>query len=141
MKMNEQLIEKLQKNIDNDPSLIRDLMNLVSLNWEKMKVYEEKHRQTKEKSSVLDLINCIYLMSPKRNIFTMSELAFLLDPIEVAFPDGKNSLHSTSQKNILELFVKSCKHFGFSHEDEFIKKVRHKSDYIAMLYKQYENSI
>ena len=123
---------------DHDESVLGDILNILTNKYNRMVQREKKRRDSAHLKGAMDLLSQIwsdkiYKKNPK--LFDKTTCCSLLDAISEVYPN----IHGGSLAGIelLEHYAKSVRALGWEPEDDFIRDIREKSDWLKKLYAKY----
>ncbi len=138
-----QFMEIVERQIAEQPATLGKLFKVISDKWNDMVEAQSNERESKHLMTIHGMMDTVYFrhIHGKKNpkLFSNAETCSIMDAIDALYPTGFNS-NSTSPavRDVLSLFVESCRALGWKPDDSFIVSTRHFGKQLRMLYDQYD---
>jgi len=140
--MNKQeFIKHVDEYSDQDESVLGDLLNIVTIKFNRMVEREKNRRDSAHFKAARDLLDEIWrdkIFNKKNpNVFDNSTCCLMLDAMSEIYPTLEGGCPAATE--LIEHYYKSIKALGWKSDDNFIKHIRGKEEWLEKLYKKYEN--
>lgn len=137
----ENLLKMLKEYIKYDTSILPDLLQTISESWDELERARNQQRNSDHRHALQEMLDnlwSIHLYRKKKpRLFTNLECCTLLEAIDAVIPSCVGG--SDAQRQLLAHVAASAKALGWTPEDEFISKIRNKSQLLANLYRNNGN--
>lgn len=136
----EEFLQKVQKQIDSDASILGDLFKLVSDNWNKMVEAQRNERESTHLRALGEMLDNLWSLTVYKrkvpSLLTNMECCTILEALDAVDPSCTGG--SEARKQLFAHIANSCRALGWKPDDTFIKDIRGKSELLTNLYKNFK---
>ncbi len=139
----DQLLNLVEREVSQQPLLIGDLLILIGNNWNNAITEQRELRDSKHLHFLSEMLDNVWSMSlykkPNARLFSNFECCTILDACDAVMPKAIGG--SDSKKRLLRHLAESCRALGWRPDDNFIKDIRGKQEWLQNLYNNHPEDL
>ncbi len=130
-------LDKITEEIDKDPLFIGVVQDLCNERWA---AYVQATKDKRESEHIRSLQSMLHKFASGRIAIERSVVLALMDGVRFVYPKGFESCGCEADTLVMWNFTEAIQQLGWKPDDSFIRDIREYSDYLAMIYEQFEKT-